>query len=149
MKHTIKYKKITGHKTEINTVFVKMSRTDKQLLLDILQDGLYVICEAQHEFTLVNEFVVHEFKQLGKGKYYKNRKYIGIVAAIGGMLKQHKKTKDKDFTIHQIKNIEGILAGFDKINHVLKKADWPETIFAPVIEFEESEEDVHQLFTYV
>lgn len=147
MKHTIYYKKITGHKTEVNTIFCKMSRTDKELLLNILQDGLYVICEAQHEFGPINEFVVREFKQLGKGNYYKNRKYIGIVAALGGMLKQHKKTKDKDFTIHQLKNIEAILGGFDNINGVLTKADWPEKIFAPHIEFVEQDEEISDLFT--
>jgi hypothetical protein len=81
--------------------------------------------------------VTREFKELGKGKYYKNRKYIGITAALGGMLKQHKKTKDKDFTVYQLKNIESMLGGFDVINNVLEAGKWPETIFAPDLIFEE------------
>ncbi len=53
------------------------------------------------------------------------------------MLKQHKKTKDKDFTVHQIKNIEELLGAFDKINNLLSANKWPESIFAPDIIFEE------------
>ena len=136
MSYTIKWRKAFT-KSEINTVFCKMAKDDKHLLISILEDALYIIAEAQHEFPNINEFVTREFKELGKGEYYKARKYIGITAAIGGMLKQHKKTKNKDFTVYQIKNIEALLAGFDAINNALKAAKWPESIFAPHIKFEE------------
>ena len=107
------------------------------MLINILQDALYVIAEAQHEYPFINTFVTKEFKELGKGKYYKKSKYIGISAAIGGMLKQHKKTKDKDFTVHQLKNIELLLHGFEILNKDLVANKWPETIFVPHIIFEE------------
>jgi len=136
MTYTIKWRKAHTH-TDINTVFCKMSKSDKDLLISILEDALYIIAEAQHEFTAINTFVTKEFKELGKGEYYKRSKYIGITAAIGGMLKQHKKTKDKDFTVYQLKNIELLLNGFEIINKDLVANKWPETIFAPRIIFEE------------
>lgn len=136
MSYTIKWRKAFT-KAEINTVFCKMAKDDKQLLINILQDALYVIAEAQHEYPFINTFVTKEFKELGKGKYYKKSKYIGISAAIGGMLKQHKKTKDKDFTVHQLKNIELLLHGFEILNKDLVANKWPETIFVPHIIFEE------------
>ena len=106
MSYTIKWRKAFT-KSDINTVFCKMAKDDKHLLISIL------------EYPNINDYVTREFKELGKGKYYKNRKYIGITAALGGMLKQHKKTKDKDFTVYQLKNIESMLGGFDVINNVL------------------------------
>jgi hypothetical protein len=136
MSYTINWSKAFT-KSEINTVFCKMSKDDKQLLLNILQDALYIIAEAQHEYPELNTFVTTEFKCLGKGKYYKRSKYIGITAALGGMLKQHKKTKDKDFTVYQIKNIEELLGAFDNINKLLIANKWPETIFAPDLIFKE------------
>ncbi len=136
MSYTIKWRKAFT-KSDINTVFCKMAKDDKHLLISILEDALYIIAEAQHEYPNINDYVTREFKELGKGKYYKNRKYIGITAALGGMLKQHKKTKDKDFTVYQLKNIESMLGGFDVINNVLKAGKWPETIFAPDLIFEE------------
>ena len=136
MSYTIKWRKAFT-KSEINTVFCKMAKDDKQLLISILEDALYIIAEAQHEYSFINTFVTKEFKELGKGKYYKKSKYIGISAAIGGMLKQHKKTKDKDFTVHQLKNIELLLHGFEILNKDLVANKWPETIFVPHIIFEE------------
>lgn len=136
MSYTIKWRKAHTH-TDINTVFCKMSKSDKDILISILEDALYIIAEAQHEYPELNKFVTTEFKCLGKGKYYKRSKFIGITAALGGMLKQHKKTKDKDFTVHQIKNIEELLGAFDKINNLLSANKWPESIFAPDIIFEE------------
>ena len=136
MSYTIKWRKAFT-KSEINTVFCKMAKDDKHLLISILEDALYIIAEAQHEFPNINDYVTREFKELGKGKYYKARKYIGITAALGGMLKQHKKTKDKDFTVHQLNNIESMLGGFDVINKVLIAGKWPEKIFAPDLIFEE------------
>lgn len=136
MSYTIKWRKAFT-KSEINTVFCKMDKSDKHLLIGILEDALYIIAEAQHEYPAINTFVTKEFKELGKGKYYKKSKYIGISAALGGMLKQHKKTKDKDFTVHQLKNIELLLHGFEIINKDLVANKWPESIFVPHIIFEE------------
>ena len=136
--YQIKYSKLSGTRNaEINTIFCKMSRDDKQLLINLLQDALYVIGEAQHEFTEIDTFVTKQFKCFGKGQYNKKAQYLGVNAILCGMLKQHKKTKDKDFTIYQIKNIEKLLGAFDKINGVLVANKWPETIFAPDIEFVE------------
>ena len=136
MSYTITWSKAHTH-TDINTVFCKMSKDDKSLLINILQDALYVIAEAQHEYPEVNIFVTKEFACLGRGKYYKRRKFIGIMASLGGMLKQHKKTKDKDFTVHQLKNIEELFGAFDKINGLLVANKWPEKIYAPDITFQE------------
>lgn len=136
MSYTIKWRKAFT-KSDIDTVFCKMNKDDKQLLINILQDALYIIAEAQHEYPEVNSFVTREFKSLGKGKYYKRSKYIGVTAALGGMLKQHKKTKDKDFTVYQLKNIEELLGAFDNLNKFLNGNKWPETIFAPDLIFEE------------
>jgi len=134
--YTIKYKKFSGTSgVAINTVFAKMSKDDKDLLINILQDALYTIAEAQHEFKEIHDFVTKEFKELGKGQNNKRAQYLGINAVLGAMLKQHKKTKDKDFTVYQIKNIELLLGGFDKINKVLQHNKWPDSIFAPEITF--------------
>lgn len=136
MSHTIRWSKAFTH-SDINTVFCKMSKDDKELVLNILQDALYIIAEAQHEYPEVNTFVTKEFQCFGKGKYYTRSKFIGVNAAIGGMLKQHKKTKNKDFTVYQLKNIEHLLGAFDKINSVLVAGKWPEKIFAPDLIFQE------------
>lgn len=136
--HTMYYKKITGHRTEINTIFCKLDKTDKSVLLDLLEDALLIISEAQHEIPQINKRAVEQVPQLGRGNYLKKKKFIGISAAISGMLKQHKKTKDKDFSIHQLKNIEVLLELFEIMNKILIANKWPETIYVPRIKFVES-----------
>ena len=136
-KHTIEYTKISGHQTEINTIFCKLSKLDKDVLIDILEDALYIITEAQHEIDIVNKFQREEVPPMGKGKFLKNKKHIGVTAALSGMLKQHKKTKNKDFTVYQLKNIEILLECFRIINKHLKANKWPETIYAPEIVFKD------------
>tara|TARA_R100001510_G_C7589612_1_gene159775 strand:- start:226 stop:777 length:552 start_codon:yes stop_codon:yes gene_type:complete len=137
MAHKIYYKKITGHRTEINTIFCKIDKSDKDTLINLLEDALYIISEAQHEIDTINSFSREQIPQLGRGNFLKNKKFIGVSAAISGMLKQHKKTKNKDFTIYQIKNIEVLLESFEILNKILIANKWPETIYVPRIKFVE------------
>ena len=123
-KHTIEYTKISGHQTEINTIFCKLSKLDKDVLIDILEDALYIITEAQHEIDIVNKFQREEVPPLGKGKFLKNKKHIGVTAALSG-------------TVYQLKNIEILLECFRIINKHLKANKWPETIYAPEIVFKD------------
>lgn len=133
--HTIEYKIKSGIRSEINTIFCKMSKHDKSIILETLENALYIICEAQHEVDIINQYQREQVPSLGRGNNLKAKMFNGISSTIVAMLKQHKKDKDKDFSKLQIKNIEILLDCFKLINKQLTVAKWPELIDVPNIVF--------------
>lgn len=133
----IEYKIKSGIQADINTIFCKMSKHDKSIILDVLQNALYIICEAQHEIDIINQYQREQVPALGRGKNLKSKMFNGISSTISAMLKQHSKDKDKDFSKLQIKNIEVLLECFTLINKQLKENKWNETIDVPNIKFKQ------------
>ena len=132
-KHIINYSYISVH-SDINTVFCKISKQEKQMLLAWLEEFLLVLGEACHEFKEIRQSAFTPSKQFGKGNMYTRNPNISIMACLCGMLNQHRKTGIKDFTKYQIKNLKLLLVACNNINSILKSQGWP-TVNCPDVEF--------------
>ncbi len=111
-------------------VFTQMPKGDKQLLLNILENSLLILAEAQHDNRDLANLLRKPMPALGVGKYYKKKKVVGLLACLSGMLKQHRDCrimgKEKDFTVQQLNNIQKILPAFKDINQMfLAPMEWP------------------------